>query len=728
MDDATYSAVTLPVTLSGLADGSHTFAIRAVDGGNVDASPATYTWTIDATPPAAAIVFPPAHSATDAPVITVRGTSSDTHGLTSVSVNGVLATTADEYQTWTAQVSLSSGSNEIVVAATDGAGNVVDRAAVASVVKRGAQIARAGGIDYDAAGNRLIVADTAAGQIYAVDATGSTTVLRARTTDVPVPFHGLAIDSAHNRALVLTTVTLSAVDLSSGELSTITQCGPPIGMSSAADVAVDEANNRAFFVTSKASSTPPMVVKVDLSSGTCTVIASGTVGSGIWLADASSIEYDAVANPSAPRVLVGTADGSTIVAIDPNSYNRQEFVTTGDPLNATGEMKLDAVNGRLLVLDPEQGAVLGIDLQNGARTLLASSDVGSGPALQAGHGLAIDAAAKTIFTSQEPGEILGIDSQTLARQTVVSSQVGAGTRMLSTWGLAIEQVTGTPRSLLVAGKSGLTRIDLSTGDREVVLSPGLGSGPYPGTITAFLVDTRPEQPAHILGVMRGTNYYLFSADLTTGDRYVLDLGLPSATHLVNEVRHDVKNNRLIFSDADFSVADNDAIYAIDLTTGDPTTISDGATGSGPGFNFPSNFVLEPQSAPTRTVVSNANDHNLLSVDLASGNRTVISNNTSANFLPGPLELDTSGSRLFGFDDYGFNLFSMDLSVGTPGLVSGISPTTPINLASAGQGPMLLAASGLDVDNATGIAYVAQTAAGSVMAIDLFSGDRVVISR
>ncbi|HEU4603677.1 MAG TPA: hypothetical protein VFS24_17010 [Steroidobacteraceae bacterium] len=729
VDDAPFAAVTLPLTLTGLADGDHSIAIRASDGaGNVDATPATFTWTVDATPPAAEIVFPPAHSSTDATTITVRGTSSDAHGLTAVSVNGIAATTSDEYQTWTAQVSLSTGTNEIVVAATDGAGNVVERAATASITNRGVQIARAGGIDYDATGKRLIVADTAAGQVYAVDDEGNATVLRARTTDVPVPFHGLAIDAAHNRALVLTTVTLSAVDLSSGELSTITQCGPPIGMSSAADIAVDSANNRAFFVTSKVGSTPPMVVQVDMNNGSCTVIASDTVGSGQWLADASAIEYDAATNPSAPRILVGTADVATIVTIDPTSYTRQEFVTSGATLNATGEMKLDAANDRLLVLDPQQGAVVGIDLNNGARTSLAGADVGSGPNLLAGHGLAIDAAANTIFTSQEPGEILSINAQTLARQTFVNSQVGAGARMSSTWGLAIEQVTGTPKSLLVAEAAGLTRVDLATGDREVVLSPTVGNGPYPGRITTFVMNTRPDKVGQVLGVMRGTNYYLFSADLSSGDRYALDLGLPSATHLVNDVRHDVEGNRLIFGDADSSVTDDDAIYAIDLTTGLPTTLSDSSTGSGPRLNFPSNSILEPVSNPTRAIVSNANDHNILSVDLATGARSVISTGTSANFLPAPLYLDATASRLLGFDDYGYNLFAMDLNGGTPQLISGVSPTTPINLVTAGHGPMLVGASGLDVDVASGVAYITQTAAGSVMAIDLTSGDRVVISR
>lgn len=45
----------------GVADGVHTFSVRARDwAGNVDPTPATYTFEIDATPPAAEIASPPA--------------------------------------------------------------------------------------------------------------------------------------------------------------------------------------------------------------------------------------------------------------------------------------------------------------------------------------------------------------------------------------------------------------------------------------------------------------------------------------------------------------------------------------------------------------------------------------------------------------------------------------------------------------------------------------------
>lgn len=51
LDGSSFATATSPQSFSGLATGSHTFAVRAVDGaGNTDPSPATFTWTITAAP------------------------------------------------------------------------------------------------------------------------------------------------------------------------------------------------------------------------------------------------------------------------------------------------------------------------------------------------------------------------------------------------------------------------------------------------------------------------------------------------------------------------------------------------------------------------------------------------------------------------------------------------------------------------------------------------------
>src|SRR5262249_26298242 len=54
LDNAAFTACPSPVSiaLSSLPDGSHTFRARGIDGaGNIDATPATFTWTTDTVAP-----------------------------------------------------------------------------------------------------------------------------------------------------------------------------------------------------------------------------------------------------------------------------------------------------------------------------------------------------------------------------------------------------------------------------------------------------------------------------------------------------------------------------------------------------------------------------------------------------------------------------------------------------------------------------------------------------
>ncbi|QJR15056.1 hypothetical protein [Usitatibacter palustris] len=78
LDAAAFATCASPVNLSGLADGAHTFEVRAKDpAGNPDPTPASRTWTVDTTAPQTTITVAPA-AATNQTIASFTFASSET--------------------------------------------------------------------------------------------------------------------------------------------------------------------------------------------------------------------------------------------------------------------------------------------------------------------------------------------------------------------------------------------------------------------------------------------------------------------------------------------------------------------------------------------------------------------------------------------------------------------------------------------------------------------------
>jgi CSLREA domain-containing protein len=128
LDSGSFAACTSPRIYTGLSDGSHTFQVRASDvPGNGDSSPASYTWLIDTTAPAAPVVIAPANgSTTTNPLPTVTGTAEPDSTVT-VFIDGssIGTTAADGAGNWSKllSTSLADGPHTVKASATDAAGN-----------------------------------------------------------------------------------------------------------------------------------------------------------------------------------------------------------------------------------------------------------------------------------------------------------------------------------------------------------------------------------------------------------------------------------------------------------------------------------------------------------------------------------------------------------------------------------------------------------------------------
>ena len=121
LDGGAYSACTSPKSYSGLAQGSHTFRVKATDqAGNVDPTPAARTWRIDRTPPQTTIASGPTGRVKSTSA-TFGFQSSEPLSKFTCSLDGGAFSTCTSPKSYSA---LAQGSHTFRVRATDQAGNV----------------------------------------------------------------------------------------------------------------------------------------------------------------------------------------------------------------------------------------------------------------------------------------------------------------------------------------------------------------------------------------------------------------------------------------------------------------------------------------------------------------------------------------------------------------------------------------------------------------------------
>jgi glucose/arabinose dehydrogenase len=127
VDTGGWQPCTTPTTLATLAEGSHTFSVRATAGGVTDPTPASRTFTIDITKPTVTVTAPAAGS-TVSGVITLEATAADAAGVTGVKwyVDGIEVISDYDGAPWSRSWSttgVANGSHKLYAKARDAAGN-----------------------------------------------------------------------------------------------------------------------------------------------------------------------------------------------------------------------------------------------------------------------------------------------------------------------------------------------------------------------------------------------------------------------------------------------------------------------------------------------------------------------------------------------------------------------------------------------------------------------------
>lgn len=166
------------------------------------------------------------------------------------------------------------------------------------------------------------------------------------------------------------------------------------------------------------------------------------------------------------------------------------------------------------------------------------------------------------------------------------------------------------------------------------------------------------------------------------------------------------------------------ILAVNLESGSRTLVSDNTRGSGTPFNQPAGLALGPEGT---LFVADSGENAIVAVDLVSGDRTLVLDTTAMDY---PLE----GPQHIGWDDKEHTLLILAESEDNTYLLGFDLTVEPVSYRIISDNndhpgePMSADSSGILVDSSTGLAYTRNNSDGNLLGIDLNTGERHLIRK
>ncbi len=523
---------------------------------------------------------------------------------------------------------------------------------------------------------------------------------------------GVSLDSTNNRLLVadIDMQALLAVDLTTGIRTVISsgQIGSGTAFEEPSDVELDSINNRALVIDRQFK----ILFAVDLATGDRTLFSGGGAGSGVTFGFPEYLELDTANN----RIFVSDQSSGAVFAVDLTSGARSAVVGTGPVLGIPSGLELDAVNNRILLVDRGLDALIAVDLANGNRSILSNDSTGTGDNFDTPEDLVIDNANNRALVTDHL-KLFAVDLTT-GNRTVLDEVSVSGT--ITNFLTGIELDASNDRVLAVdRGVGRIASFELVSGSRSTVSDSAVGTGDPLGSIQATIYDSSENR---LLTLTSGFDR-LISIDSETGVRKLLSSDTAGGTNFgtPTDLVLDTTANRVLAVDTTFSL-----LGAIDLTTGVRSTVSHASTGS--GVNLGSPVGVELDSAANRALIIDSLNsvRALIAVDLATGNRSVISNDATGSgpaFSQNPADIatDLSANRVLVSELA--TLLAVDLTTGDRSIISD---------AANGTGTDFDRLRGIALDTANNqliAANVKLVGSGepSVFTVNLSTGDRSVLS-
>lgn len=667
------------------------------------------------------IVFPPPVSLTTAAQVAMRGVARLPGGVTAVRVNGVDARlslpNAEGAVAWRVDVAPARGRNEIVVSSTGGNGDIDGEAARGTIDFAPYMPVRPQALDLDVRHDRLFVSDPGLGGIVAYDLeTGAPArVDLAPSADVSVAAHAMAIDAAAGRGLALFyesgcnggTVDqireLHSIDLHAGAgaleervvadraCQTELLYGPLVHDS---HVVLDAGRER-FFVAHH-------VCTYDEGNECTADIRERRLGDGDLLAEDLRIcelgactIVDMVADRRAPAgfgllalVSQGDLEDPTfeLRAIDPAARTQTSIATIernlgGDVLTPL-TMALDPAGNRLLVLASGfsgQKHVFEIDLGSGAQSRLGVTTGEVNSERDPAGAFIMDSVYdprrdRLIYAGTSRGGLQAVDLDTGALTRVLHPTIGEGPTLWCDEECTLSTLDDRrQRFFVLAGSEPgfnpdmhIYEVNLLTGARRLVSEHSNQADLF---ASPRLLADYPEDRLLVIQY-DGSDDGVYTVDVATGERAYVG-GEQVAELRISPSGWDPERNRIVHADwrGDF------ALHAHDMDTFEDTILSSDTVGSGPSltpiggpFGSERRQEVALDATGTRAFVSQVAQRSLISVDLATGDRTAhaMPEPSGSSDAPKAVLVDAARNRILVGNLPDSSVAAIDLATGARG--------------------------------------------------------------
>jgi cysteine-rich repeat protein len=393
----------------------------------------------------------------------------------------------------------------------------------------------------------------------------------------------------------------------------------------------------------------------------------------------------------------------------------------------------------VLIFDPGLLEVFSIDLTDCSRMdeEMPSLDSSDALGLVAPGNMAIDSAgnrAIVIDTFFQELFILDLSSDDLSSDHTLTSlrggSTGMGPRLWGPRGLAVDWEQ--ERAYVVDQRiDALFRIDLQDGTRTIVSDMAAQPLENPRGITldpngkdVLIVDVRDandgqggsDDQGALIAVDResGDCRTISGPDRIGGQVQGAGLGLRRPLDIA------AMKDRNVAYVVDWGL---NALFEIDLETGDRTVVSDEEHGSGPPIAGPLGIALD--NGGLHAYVTLQEGGAVLKIDLETGDRTVVSDEAKGlgPFLHVPMDIALDSSA----DDHEILILDLDIE-GVVSVDAESGDRMGISGALIGSGPLLTGVASIAIDAVRDLALLVDAHLNALVLVDLVTGDRVIVSR